>query len=163
MKSSDFVEYIFRIISNDKGVRALLRRADNETYEWRSWPLIYPMMKDLDNDIKRRSYLLVAAAIAKSGLSHDGNISLGRAFRLLPDGSDREFSPRFMRVLSAEAPGELLDILRPALTFMAGNGISLNYSSVLDDLVSFSFPGRRQNVKTRWAMQFLSSDSSKEE
>lgn len=159
-KADNFVENVFRLIATDKGIRADFRRADNESYEWRIWPFIRPFVEDLEkNWIERRTYALIASAIAKSGENHNGTVAFGKAFSMIEQGrgslSENKFPPRFMRILSSDSADELLDISRPLLSYISASGIKLDYAKLLEEFLLFRFPSKRQNVKARWAQQYL--------
>lgn len=156
MITADFVDYIFGSCNRDKEARAILRRADIESFEWRSWPIIYPFLKNLEDDSQRECFIIIASSIAKSGFSKNGNISLGNAYRLLADDRNKnEFSSRFLRLLATESLFELLDILRPSLAYISSKGILLDYVSTLDELLTFRFENRRHAIKLKWAHQYI--------
>ena len=155
-----FVDYVFKLIAEDKGIRADLRRADNPSFEWKVWPVIQQFIKD-DIGIKgkRRAYALVAAAIAKSGMNENGNIGLGRAFHILEEEKGAvdpdNFPSRMARLLSCDSQEELEDVMRPVLSLMLSKGLRLDFKSLLDDLVYFNL--RKDEVRIGWAKDYIGS------
>lgn len=154
MNYKEFVEYIYKRISADKGIRAILRRADNPSFEWRSWGLLHDAGIDIINEHTRRAYVIIVSAIAKSKTDHNGAVSLGQAFRKISsDARSSEFSLRFRRLLSADSMDELLDILRPALSHILSEGIQLDFAELLNDLISLKF--NKYRIKLKWANEYL--------
>lgn len=153
MKNSDaFLYYIEARIQTDKGFCADCKRADNEAFEWKLWPVINRFVDIRDED-KRKSYALIASSLAKSNTKKIGSLSLGKAFKILNKAESQEFSPRFMRVLSADSVDELIEILRPSLGYISSENLCLDYKSILDQLLRFSVDAER--VKVRWASDYL--------
>ncbi len=163
MSSEAFVEYIFRVCSSDKGLRADLKRADNDSFEWKVWPIILKFNSTLDNDDVRRAYALIGSSIAKSGRDADGSAGIGKAFRVISNDPSDEFSPRFMRLLSSDSVSDLIDYLRPALSFIEAKGVQLDYSRLLDDILRFRFEDNRIRVKAAWASDYLLLSEKTEE
>lgn len=153
---SFFVADIFKRKQSDTAFSAALKRADNENLEWKAWEYLYKYIPDLNNEVKRKSFSLIAASIAKSSMTENGTIRLGRAMKLVSGTTnDTEYSPRFMRLLSCESLDELIDILRQTLSLVRSKGISFDYVSLLYDLLGFSNPEKQNDIKAHWAMDFL--------
>lgn len=159
MRSDDFVGYLFSLKGKDKGMLASFKRADNEAYEWKTWQVLRRFV-DLEHDDERRAFALVGACIAKSKQSANGTVGLGRAFRLAAGDGGDSYSPRFMRVLSAESLDELLVILRPSLTYLINQCGILDFGGILADILFFKY--QRDSIRVRWAKDYLVNDDEEE-
>lgn len=154
MRSEDFVDYLFSLKGKDKGLMASFKRADNEAHEWKTWQVLGRFV-DLERDDERRAFALVGACIAKSKQSANGTVGLGRAFRIATGDDGGNYSPRFMRVLSAENLDELLVILRPSLTYLTDQCGILDFDGILVDILAFKY--RRDSIRGRWAKDYLAN------
>ncbi len=154
-KSNDFVDYIFARCKSDKAFRADLRRADNPAYEWKIWPIIMKYTGSLDSDDTRRIFALVGSAIGKSNQETDGNVGIGKAFRIVSGGSQDEFPLRFMRILSSEDVADVLAVLRPTFSYFDSEGVHLDFKRILSELLRFRFDSARTRVKAGWAADYL--------
>lgn len=62
---------------------------------------------------------------------------------------------RLRRLLACTTSEELLQVIRPMLTFIDHQtSQSLSYAHLLDDLIKFDIPYRRESIKMRWAQDF---------
>ena len=159
MRSDDFVSYLFSLKGKDKGMLASFKRADNEAYEWKTWQVLRRFV-DLERDDERRTFALVGACIAKSKQTVNGTVCLGRAFRIAAGDEGGNYSPCFMRVLSAESLDELLVILRPSLAYLTNQCGNLDFCGILADVLSFKY--RRDSIRVRWAKDYLANDGEEE-
>ena len=162
-RSDEFVDYLFKICSRDKGFRADLRRADNPAFEWRIWPVINRFAGSLESDDIRKAYAIIGSAIGKSGQSRNGNIGIGKAFRFIskgdagkfPKGDAGKFPPRFMRLLSSNDLSDLLMVLRPVLSYISSEDIALDYKGLLKSILGFRYEESRNRIKACWAADYL--------
>ena len=159
-RSDEYVDYLFRRCSEDKGFRADLRRADNPSFEWRVWPVIMSFAGKLDSDMVRRSYALIGSAIGKSRQASNGEIRIGKAFRVISKGKseNKQFPPRLIRFLSCDDLLDLIAILRPTLSYMISEGIALDFKCLLKDLLAFRYEENRDRIKAAWAADYLGAE-----
>ena len=162
--SDSFVDYVFERISKDKGFRADLRRADNKAYEANIWPVLNRFIGNLDDSSLRMAYAMVGAAIGKSGYKANGTVGLGRAFWMISGKeSGDDFSPRFMRILSSDNIDDLLQILRPSLSFILSAGINLDFKRLLSDLISYRYGDEsRDRIRASWASDYLRREEAED-
>lgn len=155
MRSKEFVDYLFSLLGKDKGLRACFKRADNEAYEWKTWQVLRRFV-NLEHDDERRAFALIGACIAKSKQEANGSVGLGRACRIAAGNEDDDFSPRFMRLLSAESADELLVVLRPSLAYLVSKCGNLDFAGILDDILAFKW--KREKIRVCWAKDYLNND-----
>ncbi len=165
-KSTKYVDAVIVAVNRDTtALRAKLSRADNNSTEYGAWPFLSRWV-DLDKSSdKRRSYALVAAAIARvrPAPEKNGDTPLGRALLFVSSDSAQEDTPpearesaRLRRILACQSTSELIDVLRPILRFLGAKGVGLDYVRLLDDIVYFYDDNSRERSKSRWAQEFYS-------
>lgn len=156
-KSQHFVDYVINRCQANKGVRAALKRADNPTTEYQSWEILVGFQVNLEHENQRLPYTTVAAAIARTESSHNGNVGIGQAIaRSYEDGNASDQSKaKLRRLLSCDSVAEVCRILRPLFSLIeARGGLPLNYAQLLDDLLWFSHDNSQLRIKARWAQDF---------
>lgn len=161
-RTDDFVDYIFERIGYDKGFRAELRRADGSISEWKVWPLIQRFFGRVDNELERKTYVLIASAIAKSGQAKNGSVGLGTAMRLVSKEEKNEFPIRFQRILSSDNLDDLLRVMRSTLQFISSKGICMDYKSLLKQLLEYKFENSRERIRYAWASDYLNVTATSE-
>ena len=164
-----FIDYIFQRIKSDKGFRAEMRRANNPSVEWQAAGVLQHFLGDdfFVDDI-RHAYALVASAAANSSLNKDGMYGFGLAMRRaadikLSEKENKQFHPRFSRILASDGLRDLLEILRPTLQLIGAKSIPLDYSRLLSDLLRFRDGSKRDRVRIEWAADYLGHDVPDEE
>ena len=156
-----FVEYVFERKESDSSFRAALKSATAPNLEWKAWAIINNFTKDLSDKTERETYALIGSSIAKSHQKENGKTTLGRAIRIASKETNDETTipPRLLRLLSANSTDELLDVMRPTLSFLQSKEIPLDYDRILKDILSFRFGEEsRTYVKSKWASEFLSKE-----
>lgn len=157
--SAKYVNYVFENKENDAAFRAAMKNATKESLEWKAWPYIERFIGDINNKDKRHIYAIVGEVIAKSRKSSNGTLSFGKAMRAVQNDSGESeeisYSPRMARVLSFDDLDDLLDTFKQILAFLDSRDISLDYVSVLDDLLQARFEDNREKLKARWASDYL--------
>ena len=162
-RETGFAEYVFSRKEKDSGFRACLKQASSDSLEWKSWAIIQRFVTDLSNESERKAFVLIGSSIAKSHAVRNGNVGLGKAFAIASRkaGYNDEFPPRFMRVLSCTSVSELIDVLRPSLSFLDSKMIPLDYGEILSDILRFRYGEEAIiNVKARWTADFLSKEDT---
>ena len=158
---SSFVDYVFDRKESVSSFRAALKTATVSNLEWKAWGIINSFAKDLSDTYERETYALIGSSIAKSQRKNNGEISLGKAIKMASKdtGDETIFPPRLLRLLSANSPEELLDVIRPTLSFLESKNISLNYKKILHDILQFRYgEDARMSIKSKWASEFLSKE-----
>jgi CRISPR system Cascade subunit CasB len=152
-----FVSYVISRMENDNGMRARLRRADNQATEYQSWKYLAPFGVNLERDRERKAFATVAAALARAKPKADGALGIGRAIALCYDnGSENhQAEARLRRLLACSSTEEACDILRTLLKLIDSRVKAVCYSRLLRDLLYFS-----EKTKARWAQDFFSSYTS---
>lgn len=157
-RNENFVEYICRQCSSDKGIAAHLRRADLESSD----PLVLQTLVrfglDITKNIEFIPFCLVTAAIArekKHEIGSDSFIQLLASIEKSSTDKGEKNDSRFRRILACENLNELALIFRPLMSFVQSRiNCAIDYKELLDDLCSFGFEDGRLRVKKKWAMQF---------
>lgn len=156
-KSLAFVDYVIKRCQSEKSVRAALKRADNPATEYQSWEVLAYFQIDLEYEGKRIPYAAIAAAIARTKAEKNGNVKIGSAIAgCYDDGaaSDQAKS-KLRRLLACDSVPEACRILRPLLSLIESRGnSSLDYASLLDDLLWFEREESQIRTKARWAQDF---------
>ena len=156
-KSQHFVDYVINRCQASNGVRAALKRADNPATEYQSWEILAGFQVNLEHENQRLPYATIAAAIARTEPSHNGNVRIGQAIaRSYEDGNASDQSKaKLRRLLACDSVAEACRILRPLFSLIdARGGLMLDYSQLLDDLLWFSHDNSQLRIKARWAQDF---------
>ncbi len=157
--SLNFVNYVFENKEKDSALRSALKNATKENLEWRAWPYIERFIGNINNTDKRHIFALVGESIAKSKNKSNGKLSFGRAMFVVQnparDGKDTDYSPRMTRVLSFDDLDDLLDVFKQLLPFLDSHDISLDYASILDDLLMARFEENYEKLKAKWASDYF--------
>ena len=156
MERSGYIGYLFSRCSSDKGFRAAMRHADNKAFGHSLPPVLllrYPEI--MESEETELIYSLIGAAVGKSKNGKDGDIGLGKAFRIIWKGKADEYSPRFRRVLSSTDVKDLAMVLRPVLSHIGSEGIDLDFSRLLSELLSFRYKGAQDRIKDGWIDDYL--------
>lgn len=150
-----FVASVIQRCEKDKGLAARLRRADNPTTEYQSWELLAGYGIDLEKDFERLPFVTVAAQIAKSKMTANGSLTLGRAIAAsYEDGNQSDQAKaRLRRLLACDELPEVCRILRPLLTLVASRvSQPLDCARLLKQLRRFGYSA--QAIKVQWAQEF---------
>lgn len=154
MDNREFVDYIFKLISRDKGIRAALRRADTDNLEWKAWSVIYPALGNLNSQM-RPAYSLIASSIAKSKFDKDGDMRLGESIRFADKDEAEKVSTRMERLLAVTDFEELIMVMKRILPYLINRGANVCFELLLRDIKMFSNDEYRQNVRARWMNDYL--------
>lgn len=156
-KGNAFVQYIIKRCQQDKGIAAVLRRADNPATEYQSWEILAGFNIELDKDWQRLPYATIAAAIAKAKPEANGNVGIGKAIASCYDdgNSSDQAKAKLRRLLACSSTEEVCRILRPLFSLIESkSNIRLDFGSLLDQLLVFQFDERQQKIKSQWAQDF---------
>jgi len=159
-KSFGFVDYIIKRCSTDKGVQAVLKRADNPNTEYQSWEILAGFKVDLEDELKRLPYGTIAAAIARTESKRNGILKIGQAIALSyrEGNQDDQAKMKLRRLLACDSVTEVVRILRPTLRLIESRSVSgLDYATLLDDLLWFGNDASQTRIKSRWAQGFYGS------
>ncbi|MCG9063932.1 type I-E CRISPR-associated protein Cse2/CasB [Laribacter hongkongensis] len=154
-KAASFVSHILARCQDDKGFAARLRRADNPATEYQSWDLLASFGIALEYEHPRLAYQTVAANIARTKITANGSLALGRAIAACyEDGNNSDQAKaRLRRLLACDDVAELCRILRGQLSLIDSKaGHALDYQRLLRQLLAFHFDAQR--VKAQWAQEF---------
>ena len=161
-KIESFVQYIIELIQKDNGAAAALKRADNPSTEYQSWEYLARFI-DIDKDYERLPYAMIASALAKAKVDHNGKIHIGEAIaRCYEEGNNSDQAKaKLRRLLACDSIEEVCRVLRPLFSLINSKTmIQLDYTQLLKDL--YWFNADNQRVKTRWAQNFYRHHSSDE-
>jgi CRISPR system Cascade subunit CasB len=156
-KNLVFVNYIINRCQADNGLRAALKRADNPATEYQSWEVLAGFNINLEHENQRVPYAAIAAAIARSKVDKNGTAKIGQAIaRCYEDGNTSDQAKaKLRRLLACDAIPEACRILRPLFSLIEAKGnSSLDYASLLDDLLWFGHDDSQNRIKARWAQSF---------
>jgi len=156
-RAQNFVNFIIKQISGNRGVAAALRRADNPATEYQSWEQLAAFHIDLDKTGERLPHAIIAAAIAKAKLTSNGNLGIGRALAKCYAGgkNNDQAKAKLRRLLACDSTSEVCRILRPILSLIrARNARDLDFTQLLSDLLAYRWDDGRECVKARWAQDF---------
>ena len=151
-RAEQFVAYVLRRCSEDKGFAARLRRADNPDTEYQSYEMLVRFGVNIENDAERGAFLLIGAALARLQPRQDGTASLGGALKSCFEEGEQG-DARLRRLLACDRQDELYRILRPLLMLIADKQTRLLcYSRLLKEVLYFSRNGQR--TKLAWAQEY---------
>lgn len=154
-REAHFVASVLQRTQQDKGLAARLRRADNPATEYQSWEFLANWNIDLAHEAQRLPFALVAAAMAKAKVAHNGSLKLGQAMAACySDGAKSDQAKaRLRRVLACDDVPELCRILRPVLKLIDSRVPQpLDYVRLLQQLRRFVWDA--QKIKSQWAQEF---------
>jgi CRISPR system Cascade subunit CasB len=152
-----FVQFVIELCQNDKGAAAALRRADNPATEYQSWEYLAGFRIDLENPFERIPYAAIAAAIARSKIERDGSAGIGNALAFCYEDQSKsnQAKARLRRLLACDSVEEACRILRPLFSLIDSKStVTIDYSRLLRELISFGYDSNKNNVKTAWAADF---------
>ena len=150
-----FVVGVLKLCTENKGIAARLRRADNPATEYQSWELLAAYGIDLEQERDRLPFVTVAAAIAKAKVERNGSMGLGRGLAACYEqgNASDQAKTRLRRLLACDDLAELCRILRPMFALVDSKvSQPLDYTRLLRQLRRFPFNG--QQVKAQWAQEF---------
>lgn len=159
-RSLAFVTYIIEHIKIDKRMKAILKRADNQATEYKSWEYLAAFI-NLEKDYERLPYATITAAIAKAEVTHNGSWGIGKAIAYCYDDGNKndQAKAKLRRLLACDSIKEVCRILRPIFSLMRAKGIiNLNFANLLQDLLNFNWENSRQRIKSHWAQDFYHRD-----
>ncbi|TAF15791.1 MAG: type I-E CRISPR-associated protein Cse2/CasB [Alphaproteobacteria bacterium] len=158
-RSQAFVDYIIQLCAESNGARAALTRADNPATEYQSWEILAGFHINLEHASERMPYCTIASALARTKTSHNGTLTFGQAIaRCYQDGNkETSANAKLRRVLACDEVVELCRVLRPVLRLMESREVTLDYVSLLGDIVQFRYEQNQQRIKARWAQQFYAT------
>ena len=150
-RGETFIDYVIGRLANDNAFGTALRRADNPATEYQAWEYLVHWC-DIDKPWERYPYTTVVAALARAKPKRDGNLSIGRAIAsCYDDGRNSDAAKsKLRRLLACDTSEEVCRILRSILRLIQSRGVSIRYSSLLDELLWF---GEKQKIK--WAIDFF--------
>lgn len=156
-KGAAFVSYVIERCQVDNGFRAALKRADNPATEYQSWEILAGFHVNLEWENQRLPYATIAAAVARSYIQNNGSTPIGQAIAICyQDGNKSDQAKaKLRRLLACDTTPEACRILRPLLTLIASrNGVTLDYASLLEDMLRFHSDISQTHIKARWAQGF---------
>jgi CRISPR system Cascade subunit CasB len=169
--TAGFVNFLTHSLKNknNAAMRAAFRGADNPQMQTRSRCLeCLQKYCDLDNSGHLEAFCLIGAAIAREEDPKLWKTGIGKAIRLCykdkyqnnadAGGIDSPESLRLRRLLACRTSTELCAVLRPLLRFIQSKGIKLDYTGLLNDLVTFDRDEKwKEKIKLKWAKDFYSA------
>lgn len=165
-KSQAFIEYIISRCQGDNGLRACLTRADNPATEYQSWEVLAGFHVNLEYESERLPYATIGAAIARAKAEKNGTVSIGQAIaRCYEDdnGSDQA-KAKLRRLLACDSVVEVCRVIRPLLSLVESKcSNSLNYASLLNDLLWFGHSESQTRIKAGWAQSFYGKSAEEGE
>lgn len=150
-----FVAGVLKLCTENKGMAARLRRADNPATEYQSWELLAAYGINLEREHERLPFVSVAAAIAKAKAERNGSLGLGRAIAACYENgnSSDQAKARLRRLLACDELPELCRILRPLFSLIDSKfGPGLDYVRLLGQLRRFA--SNPQQIRAQWAQDF---------
>lgn len=163
-RAEAFVSFIIERTKKDKGIAAVLRRADNPATESQSWEQLAAFNIDLDKPWQRLPYATIAAAIAKAKIEQNGNIGIGHAIASCYEKGNQsdQAKAKLRRLLACESVQEACRILRPIFSLIESKSkITLNFSQLLNHLLKFNWDS--QSIKAQWAQDFYHHNKKEEQ
>jgi CRISPR system Cascade subunit CasB len=145
-KVENFVNYITKVVAVDnKQMISALKKGDNPATAYYAWGYLNRFV-DITNERVAEPYALVASSIVKTKSKSNGFNSLGKCISKCGNEA------RLRRLLSSSTTDDLCKQLRPILSLIESNSISIDYVSLLNDLIRFQY--NDEQVKARWAKDF---------
>lgn len=161
-RRSAFVDYLFQRCQKDKGFAARMRRGDNPATEYQCWETLAAFGVNLEYANDRLPFALIAAAVARSDQTENGDLRIGQAIACaFKEGNQSEQAKaRLRRLLACEDTEEVCRILRPLLRLIQSRITQpLDYAALLEDLCWFHKSSSQK--KARWAEQFYHNPAEK--
>lgn len=155
-----FVSYLDALKEHDRAALARLRHS--LAFKPGTYTPVFPYVERFvaDNvheyDARRIALYVVAGLFARHPSL--GQMSFAEAFgELFRTRNNESLEKRFITILSADA-NNIHEYLRQAISLLAADRISVNYSGLLDDLVIWLNPWieaeRLDRLRQRWARAF---------
>lgn len=156
-KYDDLVQWVSERLgentkAKDKGMIARLKRADRSAnLAVQAWELLIRFNVE-DRDFS--PCLAVLAPMCRRDDPEDGTASLGRALASCFDNGDKGRS-RLYRLLNCDDMEELCRLLRHILSLIdSKKKEKISYRRLLDEVLAFRHPDRRQYIKRRWSTDY---------
>ncbi len=158
--ASTFIRYLTDLKNRDRGAFAHLRRSLG--FEPGAYPPSYPYVERFvgtdkrADDPWRKALYLTAGLFAYHSMNSDSTslaAALGKVGRARGSAS---VELRFIALLGCE-PENLRQLLRQAVSLLAADGVSCDYTGLLNDLAPWFKPWNfegRDRLRQRWARDF---------
>lgn len=161
-----FVDYIIKKVKFSKGNAAMLRRANSPNTEHYAWDILFSSgAADLDVASRLLSYGLIAADIANKDKPVNGSLGIGEALRLCySEAQIDQAKAKLRRLLACDDVAELCGVLRPLFGLIDSRvKLSLDYVSLLYQVLNFNIESFRYQTKRTWAIDFYTKDAKEDE
>lgn len=158
-KTIGFIRYLASLAGGGKpntGAMAALRRSvafEPGAYA-QSFPYVEPWTRGLEG-WPRKAYYLVAGLYAHHQKQRD-DLPFARAYyQVAKDRGSDSLERRFLALLDSDEE-EIVYRLRQAVSLLQDTGF--NWAGLLNDLLFWHVPERRNQVKVAWARQFYGGE-----
>lgn len=165
-RNSNFVNYICKQCSSNKGIAAHLRRADQGNPD----PIVFATLVKFGLDITKESeflpFSMVAAAIARGKKYENGShnfIQLLASVEKCSTEKKEKDDARIRRLLACNSLSDLVLIFRPIMSLVQNrSNYTIDYETLLDDLCLFENEACRVLIKKKWATLFYRTNQGNE-
>lgn len=156
-KAKKFINFVISRSQKDSTFRAAFKKASNPDTEYEAFEYLCDFGFDIENVYERKPVLLIGSAIAKSKITKDGNLSLGKAIlKAYDNNKEGPAKTRLRRLLACENIEEVCFILRHILSLITSKQVSISYYDLLNDILFWNYPDKIERTKTKWAKDFYS-------
>ncbi|HOJ86256.1 MAG: type I-E CRISPR-associated protein Cse2/CasB [Elusimicrobiales bacterium] len=158
-KIKNFINFVINRSQKDSAFRAAFKKADNPNTEHEAWEYLCNFGFDIENDYERKPLLLIGSAIAKSKITKDGNLTLGKAIAKAYDNDKNKEGPaktRLRRLLACQNIDEVCSVLRHILSLISSKQVPLSYYDLLNDILFWNYQDKIERIKIKWAKDFYS-------
>ena len=153
------------VAQEDRGALADLRHGFSPGTEYRAWPYVALVCRQLDNDIQRKIWITIGAGFAthKATDPRAGNMGATLCALSQPGESKdkplKSFDARFRRLLTCDNAMELCDHLRSIIVAAERKNVHIDFEQLFWDLQTWHKPEKK--VKLHWAQSYWGQSESK--
>jgi CRISPR system Cascade subunit CasB len=166
-KDDLFVEYLLKIIKDNKKARSTFRSSIIQNQEYKAWEYLSSFNIDITKKYQRIPAIFIGYAISlNDDIEKNGSANFGKALRsCYLDGSNSDpAKSKLKRILSATSTEEVCLIMRPLLNFFYNKDVkNIDYKQLMSDIKSFNFEDSAQRTKLRWTKSFFDYEGSNDE
>lgn len=158
-RASKFIGALRRSCT-DRGSRAALRRGLSPATVMDAWPVVAALGGEIG--LPGESAYVDIAALYATHPEESGSRDFGETCRRIAQGTGQEipesYERRFRRLLACSDASAVAGQLRAWIRLAADNGVGVNYTKLLIDLINW--PRFGDDIRVQWARSFWQASRS---